>query len=81
MLTYTKEELIAKIEEETANIKRLEASYPTYVQDGGRYSQENRAWEIHHTEVRDAYWRRRIAQDRLDGTSEDVIAKTTATVY
>jgi hypothetical protein len=59
-LRYTEADLIQLIAFETAEIKRLEGSYPVFADNETN-------WNIHHTECRDAYWRRRMWQTRLDG--------------
>lgn len=68
-----KNELQNKIDAETALIKELEGSYPPYNQD--RYSPERRAFEIHDTKVRDAYWRRRMLITKRDGGDLNQTAK------
>ncbi|MCB0539976.1 MAG: hypothetical protein KDE33_20835 [Bacteroidetes bacterium] len=64
----TKKELKCQIQEETDLIARLEASYPDVVIG-------SREWFIHHTKVRDAYWRRRMLLDQLEGRSSEETAK------
>ncbi len=53
------EELQRKIQEESDKIATLEKSYPD--------EWHSREWWIHHTEVRDAYWRRRMLTTQLEG--------------
>ncbi len=62
-------DLKQQIDEETNLIRTLENSYPEYVSKAGRYSPENRAFELHHTNVRDAYWRRRMLIAELENLS------------
>lgn len=38
----------------------LEKSYPTS-------DPNSKEWHIHHTKIRDAYWRRRMLTTRLEG--------------
>jgi hypothetical protein len=47
-------------EQETALIKKLEASVPALAPGEHLYSQANTAYHIHVTEIKDAYWRRRM---------------------
>lgn len=68
----SKEELKNKIQKQTDLIAVLEKSYPS--------DRDSREWLIHHTSVRDAYWRRRMLQTKLeDGSEEDL--QETAKVY
>lgn len=64
---YSIEKLQRIIKEEDALIKELEASYPKIDITVGRFHPNNTNYEIHHTNVRDAYWRRRNWKEMLDG--------------
>lgn len=56
----TAKELNQKIQKETELIVELEKSYPTS-------DPNSKEWHIHHTKIRDAYWRRRMLTTRLEG--------------
>jgi hypothetical protein len=73
----TPEELRQLIDKETEKIKTLEASYPELVEGKGLYDSANTPYHIHHTEVRDAYWRRRMFTSELN----DGDLAATAQVY
>ena len=64
-----------KIAQETQNIETLEASYPESFPQFGRYHEKNRPFEVHHTKVRDAYWRRRMLTARKENLDLDATAK------
>ena len=49
-------EIKRKIDEETQRIAALQASFPPYDSSLGRWHENNRAYEIHSVELRDAYW-------------------------
>jgi hypothetical protein len=49
---------LTPVEEETALIAELEKSYPK--------DTNSTEWHIHHTKVRDAYWRRRMKASKSD---------------
>jgi hypothetical protein len=68
-------ELNKQIEEQTALIKELEKSYPKLDNSVGFYDAANTQWHIHHTELRDAYWRRRMLIAKRDGIDENETAK------
>ena len=67
----TEQELKDLMVKETELIKELEKSYPKIhgdVHEEHRlYREDNLPWQIHHTKVRDAYWRRRMWQTELEG--------------
>ena len=56
---YSKEELAAKIAEETVLISELEAGQVPLIDQNNLYAPENTDWHIHQQSIRDAYWRRR----------------------
>jgi len=62
-----------QIEEQTKLIEELENSYPELV--GKMYSDENYKWHIHHTKVRDAYWKRRMLIAEKKGLNEEQTAR------
>ncbi|RJQ30299.1 hypothetical protein C4565_00510 [Candidatus Parcubacteria bacterium] len=66
-MNRTPEELNKLIDKETELIKTLEKTYPVMEDPSNRYSHKNLPWEIHHTKVRDAYWRRRMLLTELGG--------------
>jgi len=57
----TKEQMLEKIETERASVKELDANYPEFELPRG-----GTAWHIHHTKVRDCYWRIRMLQTKLE---------------
>jgi len=61
------QEILMKIEKETQLIAELEANKPEWYPELGRWHEKNREYEIHSVEIRDAYWRRRMLQTRLEG--------------
>lgn len=72
------DDLNRQIAEQTALIAELESSYPdSYDPSAGRHAKVNRPTEIHHTKVRDAYWRRRM----LIAKRDDLDEQATAAVY
>jgi len=63
------------IEQETALIKRLEASGPEIDRSVGLYHSNNSAWHQHATAIKDAYWRRRMLRTKLEGGDLDACAR------
>jgi len=51
-----------QILEQSILIKTLEATYPK--------EYKSTAWHIHHTRVRDVYWKRRMLTARRDGDND-----------
>lgn len=64
-----------QIQAETDLIKQLETSYPPFDAKVGTYHPTNTPWHIHHTKVRDAYWRRRMLIAKRDGLNIDATAQ------
>jgi hypothetical protein len=64
-----------KIDEETANIKKLEETYPPCDFSKSDYDEVNKPYLLHHIEVRDAYWRRRMLIAERDGLDKDEISR------
>ncbi len=64
-----------KIIAETKLIAELESNRPEYHSGCGRYSEENKPWELHSVAIRDAYWRRRMLITKLEGGDETVTAQ------
>lgn len=56
-----------KIAKENQLITELESSYPPYDSTLGRWHDNNRAYEIHYTKIRDCYWRKRMLETQLEG--------------
>lgn len=67
-----KENFNLKIQEETDLIKKLEKEYPKLDSSVHFYHKKNTAWHIHHTKVRDAYWRRRRLIAKRDGLEDPI---------
>lgn len=63
----TKQQLEEMIKEITQEIKQTESHYP------GKYGTSE--WWIHHTLVRDLYWRRRMLITELEGGDKNETAK------
>ena len=63
------------IEQQTEIIEQLMSSYPVYHSELGRWSPENRAFELHDVKVRDAFWQRRMLIAELEGLDLEETAK------
>lgn len=61
-----------QIEQETQLINKLEATHPKMDPNVGFYHKNNTPWHIHHTELRDAYWRRRRFIAKKEGLEDPV---------
>ena len=70
----------AEIDEQTKLIAELEASFPPYYKDLGRWHKDNGPLEAHYVRVRDAYWKRRMLIEKRDGASEEEL-RVTASYY
>lgn len=68
-------DIAEQIQQQTELIAELESSYPPYNADLDRWHKDNRPHEIHHVKIRDAYWKRRMLQTKLEGGDLSETAK------
>lgn len=71
----TDQEFQVKIDEETQNIKELGELKVPYNPELGRWHEDNRAFEIHQVNIRDAYWRRRMLIAKIENLDESETAQ------